>query len=144
MKLVAFLGQITILNIVAMKKLLIVDDDEDLLDMVTMMLEASHYQVRKLTDPSCVIKAIDQERPDMIILDIFMGAVDGRELCRTLKNMEEYRSIPIILYSAGHISQATILHSKADDFLPKAFEMAELVGLVKKTLENSKDSPSTI
>jgi len=124
-----------------MVKILVVDDDEDLLEMVTMMLRASNMQVIPLNAGALVKEALQNERPDFLLMDIFLGDSDGRQLCKELKEPDNYPQLPVFLYSAGEISSASIVASNADFFLRKPFNMTQLVDRIheylKKELKNS-------
>ncbi|MFT3701037.1 MAG: response regulator [Agriterribacter sp.] len=115
-----------------MIKALIVDDDEDLLEMVSMMLRASDMEVWGLISGDGLMEAIEKHAPQIILMDIYMGDQDGRKLCREIKNNELYRHLPVILYSAGNITPVSIADSGADLFLHKPFDMKTLVNKVKQ------------
>jgi len=115
-----------------MVRVLIVDDDEDLLEMVSMMLRASGMEVWGLTNGDGLIAAIEAHSPQIILMDIYMGEQDGRQLCRKIKNSTLYRNLPVILYSAGNIPPASITASGADFFLNKPFDMKTLVSKIKQ------------
>lgn len=114
-----------------MLSVLLVDDDEDLLEMVEMVLENSLINVKTLNSGSGLLKIIEEERPDVLVMDIYLGDADGRFLCEQLKNSEDYKDIPILLYSAGVISPESIKASQANEFLPKPFQIDVLVDKIK-------------
>ena len=118
-----------------MVKVLIVDDDQDLLEMVTLMLTASRMQVKSLNAGALLFEALGEERPDILLMDIFLGDSDGRQLCKQLKNSVTYTGFPVFLYSAGDISNASIVESNADCFLHKPFEMYHLVNRIHEILK---------
>ena len=110
-----------------MQKILIVDDDKDLLEMVEMILSRLGYHITTLAKGSVFFNVVESIRPDIILLDIFLGDADGRNLCYQMKLQPAYENIPVILYSAGHMSISTIEHSKADDFITKPFDTKQLM-----------------
>jgi len=116
-------------------KVLIVDDDEDLLEMVTLMLTANQMQVTGLTTVSGLFEILQADPPDVLLMDIFLGDSDGRQICKTLKNSGSYAGFPIFLYSAGDISTASINESTADYFFRKPFEMHQLVSRIHQTMQ---------
>jgi DNA-binding response OmpR family regulator len=118
-----------------MLKVLIVDDDEDLLEMVTLMLQANFMEVKSLNAGASLFDALDSERPDILLMDIFLGDSDGRYLCKKLKSSATYTGFPVFLYSAGDISNASIVESNADQFLRKPFEMTTLVNRIHESLK---------
>jgi DNA-binding response OmpR family regulator len=118
-----------------MLKVLIVDDDEDLLEMVTLMLRANLMQVKSLNAGAGLFDSLDAERPDILLMDIFLGDSDGRQLCKQVKTSVNFTGLPVFLYSAGDISSASIVESKADYFLRKPFGMATLVNSIQEHLK---------
>lgn len=114
-----------------MIKALVVDDDEDLLDMVTLMLQASDMEVVTLSGGSRFFETMKTEQPDIVILDIFLGDSDGRILCKKLKESKEFGTIPVILYSAANITQDMIEEACAEHFMAKPFEMDVLVNCIR-------------
>ena len=83
------------------KRILIVDDDPDILELLEFNLESSGYQVRTASDGMRALwKISDDPPPDCILLDLMMPSPDGYELCSYLKQSAEYRSIPVIIISA--------------------------------------------
>jgi DNA-binding response OmpR family regulator len=117
-----------------MQKILVVDNDKDLLEMVEMSLSRLGYRITTLAKGSGFLNIVDSVRPDIILLDIFLGDADGRNLCFLMKREPAYAKIPVILYSAGHISLSTIEHSKADEFMVKPFEMKQLLEKIRGLL----------
>ena len=114
-----------------MQKILVVDDDKDLLEMVEMTLSRLGYHITTLAKGSGFLNMVESIRPDIILLDIFLGDADGRTLCYNLKLQPAYENIPVILYSAGYVPHSTIEHSKADEFIIKPFEIKYLVEKIK-------------
>jgi len=110
-----------------MKRVLIVDDDLDLLEMVCLTVRSNGM------DPICVssgqeaLLTLATIQFDLILMDIFLGDKDGRELARQLKKEPRSASIPIILYSAGEITASSIAESMADAFIQKPFNISSLI-----------------
>ena len=90
--------------------------------------------ITTLAKGSGFLSIVESIRPDIILLDIFLGDADGRNLCYQMKLHPAYQNIPVILYSAGHISFSTIQKSKADEFIVKPFEIDQLLGKIKELL----------
>lgn len=114
-----------------MIKALVVDDDEDLLDMVTMMLKANGMEVFTLSGGSQFFEALETIKPHIVVMDIFLGDSDGRDLCREAKSRPEFSAIPVILYSAGNINKSMIDQVCADNFMPKPFDMDMMVSRIR-------------
>lgn len=110
-----------------MPHILVVDDDADLLELVTLVLKRSNYQVTAIQDGGKVIPTLEAINPDVILMDIYLGSTDGRNICKTLKTNDRYQAIPVILYSAGNITSQSIKESLADSFVVKPFNNAEIL-----------------
>jgi DNA-binding response OmpR family regulator len=115
------------------KKILIVDDNRDILELLKLILEMEGYNVSCLDDGSQLEDTIISYRPDLILLDIMLGPIDGRDLCRNLKGDPVTNQIPIIMISASHgtLSLAE-KQCSADAFIPKPFEIDTLVSNVSQ------------
>lgn len=109
-----------------MRKVLVVDDDKDLLDMVELALIKQGFKVHTIGEGKVFFDTIEAFKPDVILLDIFLNDADGRELCYQLKSESPYKHIPVALYSAGHISHSSIHESKANIFISKPFDIHQL------------------
>src|ERR1051326_3788769 len=109
-----------------MKKVLIVDDDRDLLEMVNMALTEQGFTVSTLTEGKLFFNEVVSFNPDIILLDIFLADADGRKLCYELKSDPSLQHIPVALYSAGHITNSSILESQANIFITKPFDIMQL------------------
>ncbi|MBC8035306.1 MAG: response regulator [Chitinophagaceae bacterium] len=110
-----------------MKKILIIDDDQDILDAMGAVLELSGYNVVVLQDATKIAQQVRTERPDVILLDIMLNDLDGRSLCYILKANEQYRFIPIIMFSGSQLEPEEVLRCGADDFITKPFELDVLM-----------------
>ncbi|WP_316845159.1 response regulator transcription factor [Pedobacter psychrodurus] len=113
----------------ANKKILIADDDEGIVDAVTMILEVMGYDVEYTYDGGAVIDAV-KNRPDLILLDIWMSGHDGRDICKQLKSDPEYNEIPILMISASRDIRQSAMDAGANDFMEKPFEMDSLLNKV--------------
>lgn len=112
-------------------KVLVVDDDEDLLEMIGLMLLSNGMKAECLADCRKLYDTLQKDRPHIILMDIFLKYDDGRDICRTLKNDSEYADIPVLLYSASNLNRNDILQCGANDFLHKPFEMETLLRLIR-------------
>ncbi|HLX58574.1 MAG TPA: response regulator [Ktedonobacteraceae bacterium] len=115
------------------KRILVVDDEEDILDLVLAVLDEEGYYVQ--TSPSgSIFQHVQRDLPDLILLDVLLNGKDGRVLCRQLKANELTKHIPVILFSAHIQREDALSESHADDFVGKPFEIQELLEVVKKHL----------
>ncbi len=120
-----------------MKKILIVDDQKELLDLMEATLTVEDYQILKATNGKDAINIAITEQPDMIIMDIMMhGKFDGLEATRILKNDPQTSSCPIILLSAKDQNDDIKkgLETGADDYFTKPFSPLELIRKVEEVL----------
>ena len=116
-------------------RILAVDDDKDILDVLQFILEDSGYEVETLSDGRYLFEKIEAHTPDLILLDIMLGNMDGRELCKTVKASETTLNIPVILISASH-NIATSLNQKGapNAFIAKPFDINVLLDTIKLQL----------
>jgi len=118
------------------KKILVVDDEPDLLKVVTFRLKKLGYDVIEAADGQKAIALIQEHRPHLILLDLRLPIMDGWEVCRRVKADEQLKYIPIILLtaSAGALNSEMTKQLKAEDFLVKPFEPEVLLAIVKKLI----------
>jgi two-component system phosphate regulon response regulator PhoB len=121
-----------------MRRILAVDDDNDILEVLRYILEDSGYEVVTLADGHYLFDKIKESQPDLILLDIMLGNLDGRELCRDVKTRIETHDIPVILISASHeVSKALNQIGAPDDFIAKPFDIDDLLGSINRQLHNA-------
>lgn len=115
-----------------MKKVLVIDDDESILEVVKLVLEAEGYEVTTANTGRYIHRLL-KDMPDVVILDILLSGEDGRSICSYLKSQELTKRIPVIMFSAHYKGDvAKVLdQSKADSFLAKPFDINDLTHLVK-------------
>ena len=109
-----------------MKKVLIVDDDQDLLEMVELALNEQGFNVCTSAEGKNFFEKVTSFNPDIILLDIFLTDADGRKLCAQLKEDPSLKHIPVALYSAGHITHSSIIESNANLYITKPFDVMQL------------------
>jgi DNA-binding response OmpR family regulator len=113
------------------KKILIADDDPGILDAIGIMLEFEGYEVK--CTPNCdSLLTMENEFPDLLLLDIWMSGTDGRDVCKQLKRNRNTSKIPIVLISASKDIERSALEAGADAFLAKPFEMDDLLEKIEK------------
>lgn len=118
------------------KKILIVDDDEAILEVVKLMLESEDYDVETSLN-GAIIRRMSASKPDLILLDVLLSGEDGREICKQLKSAESTRNIPVIMFSAHYNANQAALNCGADDFLNKPFDLDNLLAKVSKHITAS-------
>lgn len=120
------------------KKILVCDDDPDILRLIGLRLKKADYDVVYATDGLSAVSKAHKEKPDLIILDIRMPAGDGFSVCERLRKSMDTWDIPIIVVSAESRDAIAEQLEKAgvDVFLQKPFEAAELMNAVHEQLED--------
>ena len=125
----------------AKKYILVVDDDPDLVETVSMLLESKGYEVGKAYDGIEGEEAIKQRRPDVVVLDVMMPRKNGYQLCKELKADKLTSDIPVVLLTAVGDAVPTTTYShaegmsiEAEDFLPKPVDAHTLVEAVERLL----------
>src|ERR1700744_1302546 len=104
-----------------MKRILAVDDNKDILEILRYILEDSGYEVDTLSDGHHFFEQIHEHMPDLILLDVMLGDMDGRELGRNEKTQDDTQNIPVIMISASHNSTSINQKCAPDAFLAKPF-----------------------
>lgn len=114
-------------------RILLVDDESDLVEMVKMRLEANGYEVLTAYNGQEALEKARKEKPNLIILDIMLPKIDGYKVCRILKFDDNYRKIPIVMFSARaqESDKETGERVGADAYITKPFEPEILL----KTIE---------
>tara|TARA_B100000745_G_scaffold185557_1_gene121632 strand:- start:219 stop:587 length:369 start_codon:yes stop_codon:yes gene_type:complete len=119
------------------QKVLIVDDDPNILDLLKNRLESQSYDVTTCENAINAMETVEKENPNLIILDIMMPGIEGTKLCWILKKGEKYNKIPVIIISAKESSD--VKRAKeivgADAFLTKPFEAEELLAKARELLQ---------
>ncbi len=116
-----------------MKKVIIIDDDEGILEGLKILLESFEYKVEMLTrDGKRLRDSIKNGFPDLIILDILLSGEDGRFICKTLKTSKKTKKIPVIMISAHPEAGKKAMEMGADEFIAKPFDMEFLLSKVEK------------
>ncbi|MGE7908565.1 response regulator transcription factor [Lysinibacillus xylanilyticus] len=118
-----------------MTKLLVVDDDAHIRELVKVFLQNEGLEVIEATDGVDALSKLDSDKVDMIIMDIMMPKMDGWELCEEIRSFND--NLPILMLTAkGETSQKVKgFHLGTDDYLVKPFEPAELIVRVKSILK---------
>ncbi len=119
-------------------KILIVDDEEDVVKPIAFRLDIQGFEVLMEPDGDLGFQAAVAELPDLILLDIMMPGIDGLTLCQVLKQRADTSQIPIIMLTAkttmGDVEKA--FAANADDYVSKPFEWPELFGKINRCLAN--------
>lgn len=114
----------------------IVDDEQDIVELISLHLKRSNFQVRGSLDSASFYRQLNLKIPDLIILDLMLPDEDGFEVCKYLKREDRYADIPIIILSAriNETDKILGLELGADDYVTKPFSPGEIVARVKAVL----------
>ncbi len=125
------------------KQILVVDDEADIIDMMSMNLRAEGFTVLTAYNGATGLKKAQESRPDLILLDLGLPEMNGLEVCRVLKRDPETKSIPIIIVTAkdGRTDRVVGLELGADDYIPKPFNPREVVLRVSSILRRAGEKP---
>ncbi len=133
------------------KVIAIIDDEPDILKLVTLHLEKVGFTVKAFEEVSSFMQSLEKFPPDLIILDLMLPEEDGLEICKKLKADQQLANIPIIMLTARSSETDKIigLELGADDYITKPFSPAELVARVKAVMRRcanteKQDSRSVI
>jgi twitching motility two-component system response regulator PilG len=121
------------------KQILIVEDEESLLKLESVLLSSRGYNVKGVADGQAALNAIGSVKPDLVLLDVMLPEVDGFEVCRRIKNNEATRHIPVIMLTAkkSHEDIARGEQVGADWYMTKPFKSAMLVETVQRLLSGA-------
>jgi len=122
------------------KKILLVDDEADLVETIRFPLEVEGFNVLVSYDGEDALNKARQENPDLILLDIMLPKLNGYKICRLLKFDERYKHIPILMLTAKTQEKDKILgmETGADEYITKPFEMDQLLEKVKFYLQEKE------
>jgi CheY-like chemotaxis protein len=118
------------------RKVLVADDEQAITELVAFALEIEGFQVIQAPDGLEALRLVKEERPNLAMIDIMMPGMDGREVSRRIKDNPETASIPVLLFSAA--PNPDIADAKADGFMPKPFDVNQLVEAVRQYIQKVK------
>jgi len=118
------------------KHILVVDDEIGALTLIGIMLERGGFTVLKAKDADAALAVLDQNTPDMIILDVMMPGMDGIELCQVIRSRQDTEFTPVLILSARGDAESVMrgMEAGANDYLPKPILHHDLVTKVRTML----------
>jgi two-component system, OmpR family, alkaline phosphatase synthesis response regulator PhoP len=129
-------------------RILVIDDEKDLIELIRYNLELEGFEVKAAGDGEMGLSAAAQSLPDLILLDLMLPGIDGLEVCRALRSDVRTSRIPVIMLTArgGEPDRIVGLEMGADDYVTKPFSPRELTARVRALLRRSGDraAPSGI
>ncbi|RCH56903.1 response regulator [Mucilaginibacter hurinus] len=119
-----------------MRRILAVDDNSEILEILQLILEDYGYTVDTLTDGHYLFDRIKESMPDLILLDVMLGDMDGRELCKEVKSGEFTHGIPVVLLSATYemTENDKMKYGNPNAFIAKPFDINVLIDVVERQL----------
>lgn len=122
----------------------IVDDEPDILELVRVNLEKSGFNPRTFKSAEPFLGFLKTKTPDLLILDLMLPDIDGVDLCKKLRQQDEYNDFPIIMLTAkdSEFDKVLGLELGADDYITKPFSVRELIARIKAVLRRSADKKS--
>ncbi len=114
-----------------LKNVLVVDDDKAILEVIKIVLEGAGFKVFT-NEGDGVEEVVKKERIGLILLDIWMVGVDGRQILNSLKKSPKTKKVPVVIISANSQLKSIARNTLADDYLEKPFDIENLVSIAKK------------
>ena len=127
------------------KRILVVDDEPDVTELLEYKLEQEGYAVEVLNDPMSFVAKVREFQPDLMILDIMMPELNGLQLCRIARSDPAMKNTPIIFLTAKGEGEDRVkgLETGADDYIPKPFNTRELLLRIGKVLRRGEVVPDS-
>ena len=116
-----------------MKTILVIEDESSITEMLVMLLESEGYEVLTAEDGQAGVECLARQRPDLVLSDVMMPKLDGRKVVAVMRANPEWKTIPIVLMSAG-VDYPQDLAGVIDGFLHKPFYMDELLAVFARIL----------
>jgi len=118
--------------IMNMKKILVIDDDADILEVVQETLIYEQFEVQTVNQSKNVLPVAAIYRPDLILMDYRLGDGDGGQICRELKQHPVFRSVPVILFSAYIHAATELMAYGCDAVISKPFDLTDLIDTINR------------
>ena len=119
------------------KKILVVDDDSGIGEMLKTLLEFYDYEVYVTEEPEKAESLIQEKDVDLVILDMLISGVNGTDVCAKIRENEATANTPVLMMSALHNAGPKCKEAGANDFIAKPFEMDDLIKKINSILENN-------
>lgn len=115
------------------KKIIVVDDSPAILDSVKLMLNMEGFEVSNYERGSDMFNSLleTSTKPDVILMDMWLSGEDGRDICKMIKQHQEFKNVPVVIMSASRGLGDSAIESGAIDFIPKPFDLGEIVEKIR-------------
>ena len=125
-----------------MSKILIVDDEQDIVELLSYNLEKEKFSIVKAYDGEAALELVQSQKPDLMILDLMLPKMNGLDVCKAIRRNPETANLPIIMLTAKgeEIDKIIGLEIGADDYITKPFSIKELIARVRAILRRMHDN----
>lgn len=125
---------------VAQKKILVVDDEKDIVELIAYNLEQEGFTVLRAYDGQAAWKTVKTEKPDLVVLDLMLPGISGLDVCKLIRRHTETENLPVIMLTAksDQIDKILGLELGADDYMTKPFSVRELIARIRAVLRRSE------
>ena len=120
-----------------MNKILLIDDDVDMLEVMEATLTFYGYEVRTSSYTDDIFQLVNLHQPDLVVIDYLMTGINGGEMCAALKRNPSTQSLPVIIVSAYERIIQSLGNYGCDAFVSKPFDMTHLLNVIQKTISMS-------
>lgn len=122
------------------EKIIVVDDSPAILDSVKLMLNMEGFEVSNYERGSDMFNSLleTSTKPDVILMDMWLSGEDGRDICKMIKQHQEFKNIPVVIMSASRGLGDSAIESGAIDFIPKPFDLGEIIEKIRYYSESLK------
>ena len=119
------------------KRILIVEDDDNVRDTIELLLSSNGFKVFTCSTGKDIFNTLKSTEPYLVLLDVLLGDIDGREICKAVKSHPETAHIPVIIVSSVYNIYNIIMDEKANDVIPKPFTEDILLSRIQRQLSNA-------
>lgn len=120
-----------------MKNIIVVDDSPAILDSVELMLNFEGFKVQKFAKGSEMLEKIKhQQKPDAILMDMWLSGEDGRDICHLVRKDENLKDVPVVIMSASTALAQSAVDAGADSFIAKPFDLGEMLDVIVSYTEH--------
>ncbi|AEK91850.1 DNA-binding response regulator mtrA [Corynebacterium pseudotuberculosis P54B96] len=125
------------------QKILVVDDDPAISEMLTIVLEAEGFNTVAVTDGALAVETFNREEPDLVLLDLMLPGMNGIDICRLIR---QNSTVPIVMLTAKTDTVDVVLglETGADDYITKPFKPKELIARLRARLRRTDDAPADV
>jgi DNA-binding response OmpR family regulator len=120
-----------------LKKIMVCDDDPGILEMMGMIIEEYGFEVLTESRSTNILKILEQEQPDLLLLDIWMPILSGDQVLKIIKAESKFAQLPVIMYSASSEGLAISRNAGADDYISKPFDYNDLEAKISALLKTA-------